>query len=66
MRTKTHKLTVDQISGAGELYDLVNDPNELENLFECPEHDKIRVSLESYLSDRPDDLRAPLSQSGMA
>jgi len=29
VRTKTHKLTLDSNSGAGELYDLVNDSNEM-------------------------------------
>ena len=55
VRTKTHKLTVDQISGAGELYDLINDPHERDNLFDCPEHQATRVDLENCLTDRPDD-----------
>ena len=38
-RTKTHKLTVDRRSGAGELYDLANDPLETCNLFDAPEAD---------------------------
>ena len=36
MRTKTHKLTLETNSGAGELYDLVNDPKEMDNRFGDP------------------------------
>ena len=37
VRTRTHKLIVDLISGAGELYDLENDPKEMKKLFDDPE-----------------------------
>lgn len=56
VRTKDHKMTVDMISGAGELYDLVNDPNELNNLFDAPEAAELRARLEGYLAQRPDDM----------
>ena len=36
VRTETAKLTVDLKSGAGELYDLSNDPNEMTNRFDDP------------------------------
>ena len=36
VRTKEHKLTIERISGAGELYDLVNDPHEMDNRFADP------------------------------
>ena len=33
VRTKRHKLTLETNSGAGELYDLANDPQEMDNRF---------------------------------
>ena len=56
VRTTTHKLTVDLNSGAGELYDLVGDPGEMENLFDEPAAAEIRKQLESYVAQRPDDM----------
>ena len=38
VRTKTHKLTVDLRSGAGELYDLASDPEEVRNLLDSDVH----------------------------
>ncbi len=66
VRTKTHKLTLDLISGAGELYDLAEDPDELCNLFEDPGATTIRQELETYLDARPDDIGADRQQVGMA
>ncbi|WP_341367261.1 sulfatase-like hydrolase/transferase [Yoonia sp. BS5-3] len=67
IRTATHKLTVDQISKAGELYDLMGDPFEMNSVFNDPEHAAIRAELESYMAQRPDDaLPVPLPQTGMA
>ena len=66
VRTRTHKLTVDSISGAGELYDLVEDPMELHNRFDDPACTAVRAELEAMISERPDD-RLPLQkQVGMA
>ncbi|MEM7686157.1 MAG: sulfatase/phosphatase domain-containing protein, partial [Pseudomonadota bacterium] len=56
VRTKTHKMTVDLQSGAGELYDLARDPHELDNLFEDPSASDIRSRLEDYLARRPNDI----------
>ncbi len=66
VRTRTHKLTVDLMSGAGELYDLKNDPNELANLFDDPGSAAIRSQLESYLAERPNDIGPDRAQVGMA
>ena len=44
VRTKRHKLTLDLRSGAGELYDLANDPHEMENLFETSNRRKTSCS----------------------
>ena len=63
VRTKTRKLTVDLRSGAGELYDLANDPEETRNLFDARESAGMRRELEAMLAERPDDIgpnRAPV------
>lgn len=63
MRTRTHKLTVDLRSGAGELYDLEGDPVEVCNLFDAPEAAGVRRELEALLARRPDDagpMRTPV------
>ncbi|MEM8732366.1 MAG: sulfatase-like hydrolase/transferase, partial [Pseudomonadota bacterium] len=57
VRTRSHKLTVDLNSGAGELYDLRADPNEQTNLFEDPSAVDIRRELEGFLARRPNDLK---------
>jgi len=56
VRTRTHKMTVDLISGAGELYDLMADPDELTNIFDAPDAKDIRATLEGYLASRSDDI----------
>lgn len=56
VRTKTHKLTMDLISGAGELYNLIVDPDEMENLFDAPEAADVRAMLQSYIASRPNDV----------
>ena len=63
VRTRTHKLTVDLRSGAGELYDLVNDPHEMENVFETS---RARKELMDMIESRPDDVVPRLPQVGMA
>ena len=63
VRTKTHKLTLDLGSGAGELYDLVNDPHELENLFDNPRVTFIQQELVDMIHQRPNDagpMRVPV------
>ena len=57
VRTRTHRMTIDLISGAGELYDLVSDPGEMTNLFDAPEAADLRRELEGCLATRPDDIR---------
>ena len=63
VRTRTHKLTVDLRSGAGELYDLANDPREMDNIFETS---KQKAELMDMIRSRPDDIRPRLPQVGMA
>lgn len=66
VRTKTHKLTIDLQSGAGELYDLKNDPGELENLFDDDKAGDVKAKLMAYINARPDDIRQNSVQIGMA
>ena len=53
IRTKTHKCTFELESGAGELYDLVNDPNEMYNLFDDTAAKIIRKELTEMMQERP-------------
>lgn len=66
VRTKTHKLTLEANSGAGELYDLVNDPQEMDNRFDDHGAKVVRRELEDMIASRPRDQIAPLPQIGMA
>ena len=66
VRTKTHKLTIDLQSQAGEMYDLVSDPDECHNLFDDPAHQDIQDTLMGYIYQRPDDAGPIRQQVGMA
>ncbi|MGQ0547086.1 MAG: sulfatase-like hydrolase/transferase [Betaproteobacteria bacterium] len=66
VRTKTHKLTVDMRSGAGELYDLVNDPHEMDNRFNDPGAKSVQHQLTDMIRSRPQDIGPRLPQVGMA
>ena len=66
VRTRTHKLTMDLISGAGELYDLERDPLEMKNIFDSKRYLSIRKQLEALLWQRPDDAGPIREQVGMA
>ena len=55
VRTRTYKLTKDMNSSGGELYDLLADPHEQNNLFEHPNFEAIKIRLESYLKMRTHD-----------
>ena len=58
MRTKTHKLTWEEKTGAGEMYDLVNDPDEMDNLFDDAGASAARRELMDMIRSRPDDARS--------
>ena len=66
VRTKTHKMTVDYLSGAGELYDLLADPGEMVNLFDAPAASEARARLTALLEMRPDDIGENQAQVGLA
>ncbi len=67
VRTRTHKCTFELGSGAGELYDLVNDPDEMHNRFDDPAFAKVRRELEDLMRARPGRLRDDLAEPiGMA
>ena len=66
MRTATRQLPFESNSGAGELYDLANDPQEMDNLFGDPGVAKVQRELMDMIKSRPDDKVDPLPQVGMA
>ncbi|MEO0793065.1 MAG: sulfatase-like hydrolase/transferase, partial [Pseudomonadota bacterium] len=66
VRTGTHKLTKDLQSGAGELYDLVDDPDELRNRYDDPAYANIRGDLEAMIESRPADMLPIQTQVGLA
>jgi arylsulfatase A-like enzyme len=67
VRTRRHKLTLELNSGAGELYDLDLDPDEMDNRFDDPAYAGVRRELSDMIASRPDDARRePLPQVGMA
>ncbi len=66
VRTKTHKLTLDLGSGAGELYDLVNNPHEMVNRFDDADYQTIREELTKMIHSRPDDAGPLRPQVGAA
>ena len=67
VRTRTHKCTFDLASGAGELYDLANDPAEMDNRYDDPGCAKVRKELQDMMRARPGRVRSDLAEPvGMA
>jgi arylsulfatase A-like enzyme len=67
VRTRTHKCTFELGSGAGELYDLANDPAEMDNRFDDPGCASVRRELYDMMRARPGVVRADLAEPvGMA
>jgi arylsulfatase A-like enzyme len=62
VRTRSAKLTLELGSGAGELYDLHDDPHEMHNRFDDPACRGLRDELVQRLMSRPDDIREHLAQ----
>lgn len=65
VRTKTHKLTLDSNSGAGELYDLVEDPNEMHNRFDDASYSANRDELITMIKARAADETGQREQVGL-
>lgn len=59
VRTATHRLTVDEYSGAGELYDLREDPDEMNNQFDNAGYAATRRELIDMIRARPPDEVTP-------
>lgn len=55
--TKDAKLTIDELSGVGEMYDLVADPDEMENIFNDSEAAALQAQLLDFIAQRPDDMQ---------
>jgi arylsulfatase A-like enzyme len=66
VRARDAKLTVDLLSGAGELYDLGSDPHELHNLWDAPEAAGLKAQLLAMADQRPDDMRPEAVPVGIA
>ena len=62
VRTAAAKLTVDLLSGAGEMYDLAEDPDEMENLFDDPGRAALRRDLTERIRARPGPVLADLPE----
>ena len=58
-RTRTHKLTLELGTGAGELYDLAADPDEMDNRFGDPGVAAVQRELTDMIRSRPADARDP-------
>jgi arylsulfatase A-like enzyme len=66
VRTRRHKLTLELRSGAGELYDLYDDPNEMNNRFNDSGVSAIQKNLVDMVRSRPSDAVPRQPQVGMA
>ena len=64
VRTKTHKLVYDYQSQTGEMYDLENDPHELNNIYDDPNVANIQGALFAMLEQRPEDIHPMEPKSG--
>lgn len=60
VRTGTAKLTIDQISGDGELYDLSEDPMEMVNRYNDPGKAALQRELHDMIRARPGEFMADL------
>ncbi len=66
VRTRRHKLTLDLLSGAGELYDLQEDPHEMQNRFGDAHYKSVQRELTDMIASRPADACTPLEALGIA
>lgn len=66
VRTRTAKLTLEETSGEGEMYDLDADPHEMTNIFHDPSKAALKRELTDMIRSRPDDTVPMIPQVGMA
>jgi arylsulfatase A-like enzyme len=62
IRTADARLTVDLISGEGELYDLSSDPDEMHNLWNQPQASALQQQLLGYVEQRPGPIMEQLPE----
>jgi arylsulfatase A-like enzyme len=60
VRTKRYRLTVETDSGAGELYDMVDDPYEMDNLFDDALLASVKKDMLDMIRIRTNDIMDPL------
>lgn len=60
VRTRRLKLTLELTSGAGEMYDLAEDPFELRNVFDDTGYAGARAEMIGLINDRPKDQQSTL------
>jgi arylsulfatase A-like enzyme len=53
VRAKDWKCTIERVSGAGEMYDLRNDPDEMRNVYDDPAYAAMRRDAQALIEDRP-------------
>jgi arylsulfatase A-like enzyme len=66
VRARRHKLTLELRSGAGELYDLHDDPHEMHNRFKDDGFEEVQRELTDMVRSRPNDAVPRRPQVGMA
>ena len=62
VRTSRYSYTYEMGSGAGELYDLLEDPQQMFNLFESKLHTAILENLHALLMSRPGTFKSELAE----
>ena len=62
VRTSRYSYTYEMGSDAGELYDLLEDPQQMSNLFESELHTAIRENLHALLMARPGTFKSKLAE----
>ncbi len=67
VRAKDWKCTIERVSGAGEMYDLRNDPDEMHNVYDDPAYASMRRDAQDLIEARPGGvLPTRLPSVGMA
>ncbi len=67
VKTARYRMSVDRLTGAGELYDLQDDPYEMDNRYSDPAMVSVQNELDDMARSRPDDAQTrPSVQVGMA